>query len=215
MRFACFAPYCPSWLLYDKITSIDLAYRKEARMANFTKNEIKKTFIALLHEQSLNEITVKSIVERCGINRNSFYYHFQDLPALIEEIVKDEAEAIIKSYPSITTVVECFDAIVAFASSKKKIILNIYHSVSRETFDRNLMMVCERFVREYVDSALSSVSRKNKDTIIDYYKCTCFGVIMDWLEHDMAEEYVKATREIFVLKKDFALKVADFLQDRV
>ena len=42
----------------------------------------------------------QDIVEKCGINRNSFYYHYQDLPALIEEIIKEEAEAIIRKYGS-------------------------------------------------------------------------------------------------------------------
>ena len=59
-------------------------------MANFTRKAIKETFIALLEERPLSDITIKDIVETCGINRNSFYYHFQDLPALIEEIVKEE-----------------------------------------------------------------------------------------------------------------------------
>lgn len=57
-------------------------------MANFTSRAIKQTFIELLEQRPLKDITVKDIVETCGINRNSFYYHFQDLPALIEEIVK-------------------------------------------------------------------------------------------------------------------------------
>ena len=56
-------------------------------MANFTRRAIKEAFTSLLEERPLNDITVKDIVERCGINRNSFYYHYQDLPALIEEII--------------------------------------------------------------------------------------------------------------------------------
>ena len=55
-------------------------------MPNFTKKAIKETFVALLEERPLNRITVKDIVEACGINRNSFYYHFQDLPALLVEL---------------------------------------------------------------------------------------------------------------------------------
>ena len=51
-------------------------------MANFTKKAIKETFIALLEERPLSDITVKDIVGKCGINRNSFYYHYQDIPAL-------------------------------------------------------------------------------------------------------------------------------------
>ena len=66
-------------------------------MANFTRRAIKETFIHLLEERPLNDITVKDIVERCGINRNSFYYHYQDIPTLIEEIIKEDAEAIIRA----------------------------------------------------------------------------------------------------------------------
>ena len=58
-------------------------------MPNFTKKAIKETFIELLDERPLNKITVKDIVEACGINRNSFYYHFEDLPALVEERRRD------------------------------------------------------------------------------------------------------------------------------
>lgn len=46
-------------------------------MPNFTKKEIKRSFIKLLNEQPLNQISVRDIVEDCGINRNSFYYHFR------------------------------------------------------------------------------------------------------------------------------------------
>ena len=49
-------------------------------MPTFTKAAIKATFISLLNKKPLNKITVKEIVEECGINRNSFYYHFDDIP---------------------------------------------------------------------------------------------------------------------------------------
>ena len=41
-------------------------------MANFTKQAIKAAFLELLDEKPLNKISVRDIVERCGINRNSF-----------------------------------------------------------------------------------------------------------------------------------------------
>lgn len=186
-------------------------------MANFTRRAIKETFIALLDECPLNDITVKDIVEKCGINRNSFYYHYQDLPALIEEIIKEEAEAIIHAYPSVTTIVECFDAVIEFASHRKKAIMHIYRSVNREVFERNLMMVCEYFVHSYVDTALAQnpISAEDKKTIIDYYKCVCFGLTVDWLNNGMEEAYTKSIRRIFLLKKDLAMEVAELLQSQV
>jgi len=43
---------------------------------DFTKKAIKDTFIELLNERPLSQITVKDIVEKCGINRNSFIIIF-------------------------------------------------------------------------------------------------------------------------------------------
>lgn len=186
-------------------------------MANFTRRAIKEAFLKLLEQQPLSEITVKDIVEECGINRNSFYYHYQDLPALVEEIIKEDAEGIIRAYPSVTSIVECFDAAAEFASRRKRAIMHMYRSISRSTFERYLMMVCEYFVQRYVDTALAQepIVPDDKKTIISYYKCVCFGLIMDWLEQGMDERYIPSIRRIFLLKKDLAQEVARLLQNQV
>jgi len=33
------------------------------------------------------QTVLKDIVERCDLNRNTFYYHFQDIPSLFEEMI--------------------------------------------------------------------------------------------------------------------------------
>ena len=42
-------------------------------MLQLTKKAIVNSFIKLLNEKPLDKITVKSIAEDCGINRNTFY----------------------------------------------------------------------------------------------------------------------------------------------
>ena len=59
-------------------------------MASFTRKAIMASFVKLLEERPLSKVTVKDIVEDCGINRNTFYYHFEDIPSLIEAIVREE-----------------------------------------------------------------------------------------------------------------------------
>lgn len=186
-------------------------------MANFTQKAIKETFIKLLEERPLSEITIKDIVEICGINRNSFYYHYQDLPSLIEEIVKEEAEAIIHKYPSVNTIVECFDALIEFASHRKRAIMHIYRSMSREVFERNLMELSEYFVHNYVETVFTDkdIPKEDQSTVLTYYKCVGFGLIIDWLNNGMTEEYAQSIRRIFLLKKDLALEIAQKLQGQV
>ena len=171
----------------------------------------------MLEEHPLSDITVKDIVEKCEINRNSFYYHYQDIPALIEEIVKEEAEQILEKYPSVSTIVECFDALTEFATHRKRAIMHIYRSVSREVFERHLMTVTEYFVKKYVDLALNNdnIGEADKKTVTDYYKCVCFGLMLDWLNRGVTDEYAREIRRIFLLKKDWAKEFAGLLKNQV
>ena len=66
-------------------------------MANFTKKAIREAFIQLLEERPLSQITVKDIVDRCGVNRNTFYYYYQDIPQLLETIVSQDVDRIIQA----------------------------------------------------------------------------------------------------------------------
>jgi AcrR family transcriptional regulator len=55
-------------------------------MKTNTRENIKGCFLELLEESPFSHITVKDIVERCAINRNTFYYYFQDMAALAEAV---------------------------------------------------------------------------------------------------------------------------------
>ena len=60
------------------------------------KDAIKDAFWSLLNEKPYSSITVKDIVSRCQVNRNTFYYHFQDIPSLLELVVKEWMDAILQ-----------------------------------------------------------------------------------------------------------------------
>ncbi len=122
-------------------------------MPNFTKQAIKSAFMKLLNEQPLNKISVRSIVEECGINRNSFYYHFQDIPSLIEEIVMEEIDTLIAKYPTISSLDECVNLAFRFAIENKKAVLHIYNSINRDIYESYIMKLCEYVVSTYLDTA--------------------------------------------------------------
>ena len=60
-------------------------------MTQFTSKAIEESFIRLLNERPLDKITIKDIVDDCGISRNTFYYHFQDITALLEQAGQSDA----------------------------------------------------------------------------------------------------------------------------
>ena len=47
-----------------------------------TEELIINTFLELVEEKPLDKITIQDIADQCGINRNTFYYHFDDIYSL-------------------------------------------------------------------------------------------------------------------------------------
>lgn len=52
-------------------------------MAKSTKAQILQNFSELLKKHDLDKITVTMLVNECEISRQTFYYHFNDIQALI------------------------------------------------------------------------------------------------------------------------------------
>ena len=180
-------------------------------MANLTEKAIKASALKLLNDKPINQITVKDIVEDCGINRNSFYYHFRDLPSLIEEMVTEQAENIISEYPSINSLEECLDAAISFAMNNRKAAMHIYNSVSRDIYEQYLWGVCEYVVTTYINSIFGEydISDFDKEVIINFYKCACFGQILDWQRSGMKSDIKKQFMRMCEIKKGFIEEIAE------
>ena len=178
-------------------------------MANFTEKAIKESFLKLLNEHPSNKITVKDIVEDCGINRNSFYYHYEDIPSLIEEIIREQMEQIIEDYPSLDSLEECFNIAADFVDRNKQAVLYLYHSTKRSLFEFYLMKVCGYVVTTYIDTVFADAPMKEGDKalIIRYYKCECFGFMIDWLENGMKEDVRNDFHRLCELKKGMSAEL--------
>lgn len=172
-------------------------------MANFTKTAIQNSFIKLLDEKPVKDITVMDIVNDCGVSRNTFYYHFQDVPELVESIAREDADSIIRSNPEIGSVEDCVDAIINYFLHNRKAVLHLYKSMNRSVFEQYHWRVCEYAVTEYTDRAMknASVSPEDRTAIIEYMKSVCFGVVTSWLESGLSENVHRYIRRICELKQ--------------
>ncbi|MDE6201806.1 MAG: TetR/AcrR family transcriptional regulator [Clostridiales bacterium] len=172
-------------------------------MPNFTRNAIIASFLKLLEERPLNKITIKDIVEDCGINRNSFYYHFQDIPALIGEIVSGEIDRIIKQYPSVDNFTECVKIAAEFSLNHRKAVLHVFNSVNRDIFENYMWRICGYLVEVYLRPlcAEHKVSESDKNVIIQFYKCEVFGQIIGWLDGGMKDDIIATTTRLSELRK--------------
>jgi AcrR family transcriptional regulator len=60
--------------------------KAEYRSAVRSREKIRQAYVELIHEKGTVNITVKELVARADVNRSTFYAHYQDIYAVIEEI---------------------------------------------------------------------------------------------------------------------------------
>ena len=89
-------------------------------MAVRTKQAIRQAFIELLNERPLDKISVKDIAERSTVNRNTFYYYYADIYALVEEIFQTETQLFMEKLRSYASWEEAFREATAFMSENKR-----------------------------------------------------------------------------------------------
>lgn len=69
-----------------------MAEKKEYRSAVRSRRFIRQAFMEMLREKSFEKITVTDIVNRADINRSTFYAHYADVRALMDEIQNEFVE---------------------------------------------------------------------------------------------------------------------------
>ena len=151
-----------------------------------TKKLIVKTFQEMLEETPINKITVKSIVERCEINRNTFYYHFEEIPDLVEYHLTTMADQLLDSFDQPDPTEE-LRLVVNYFVQRKRSVLHSYRYVPKEQFlpllNKIAAYVIERSIRQATSEA--PIPEEDLTVLIRFYKGALVGLFLDWMEAGM------------------------------
>ena len=185
-------------------------------MSNLTTKAIKEAFFELLSKKSIDQITIKDITSRCGVSRNTFYYHYEDITALLEEIMMSMVDELIEKYPSVDSLDQGIAVAIEFVLENKTAVMHIYHSNQRPIYERCLMKLCRHVSEELVSSNLTSdkVSEEERELLVSYYKCTAFGFIMDWCESGLKPGYAESFRSLVARRKNLLSLLLDNVYTR-
>ena len=95
-------------------------------MSQFTKKAIVDSFLKLLNEKSFDKITVKNIVEECGVNRKTFYYYFEDIYDLAEQIFEEEVKKMSQFMNADTNVGDAVDLLCKTVEDNRRIVTHAF-----------------------------------------------------------------------------------------
>lgn len=110
-------------------------------------------FWELLEEKPYKKITVKDIVDRCKVNRNTFYYHFDGINSLFEEALIAWEEKIFQDPRTIAHPLTCVIPIAEDLMAHRAGVEHLLESKVRDTFFGELSVIAHRAADMYVSIA--------------------------------------------------------------
>lgn len=162
----------------------------------YTRREIREKFVEMLNERPLSKITVKELVTACGINRNTFYYYYQDLYAILEEIFQTELQKVIDEYNDTLSWEESFLIATKLCLENKKAIYYVYNSIEKGQLERFLFGAAGNVMNHFVESRSAGIraSANDKKLIASFYQCALTEMLLHWIGDGMKEEPEKIIR---------------------
>ena len=171
-------------------------------MPSFTKKAIAEAFFRLLDQKPLDKITVKDIVEECDITRRTFYYHYQDIYALVEDILRAETEKVVSQYCDPDTWEEGFLVASHFVLENRRAIFHLRNSVHRDEVDKYVDTIASEVMFGYIKKISKGIPAKEEDKrlICEFYKNALVGLVKTWLDSGMKydpEQIIRRTGMLF------------------
>ena len=164
-------------------------------MSEFTKQALATAFKELLEKRHINKITVRDIVEICGVNRQTFYYHFKDIYDLLAytftyEIIKYfDKKNIELTGPDVNKTIR---ALFNFVVENKVGILNSYDSEHRVQYEEIIRVLITPVITNKIEllSDKEKISDDIKVFITNFYVYACCGFVLKWIEEGLPDKYI-------------------------
>lgn len=178
-------------------------------MSDLTKRALACSLKKLVDEKPIDKITVKDIVTECGVNRHTFYYHFQDIYDLMDWLCQYEIDKILGAHKTFDTWKEGFFDLYRYLQTNRALLVNVYNSNYREHLENYIRSMMHSYIEEYLKAQSQGVelSQERFDFIVDTYTYGIVGFAMDWIANNMSDRYDNSIN-FFMTLLDGSMKYA-------
>lgn len=184
-------------------------------MSNTTKLALEASLKNLLLHKSIDKITIADLTGDCGISRMSFYYHFKDIYDLAEWVCLEDGKKALQGKKTYDTWQEGMLQIFEAVMENKPFILNVYRGVGREKVENFLYKLTFDLLAGVVEEkcAGSTLTREDKGFIAEFYKFGFVGIMLDWIDRGMKNDYEEIVRRMSItLHGNIANSINNFEQ---
>ncbi len=160
--------------------------------SNITKKALAQSLKELGSTKILDKITVADITEHCGVNRQTFYYHFDDKYELLNWIYTEEL------FKPLTKDMNFFNwgdkliELFKYMKNMKSFFMNTIKSSNNFFADYMNRVLVELLHKAIKDLDLyNHLEEREKDIYARFFAYGLTGVIVDWTMNGMKMDEVE------------------------
>ena len=157
--------------------------------SQITKKALALSIKKLMETIPLAKLTIREIVNNCGINRQTFYYHFKDKFDLVNWIYYSEAIESISDCKNYAHWTDGMYKTLVYFMNNKSFYTNALNTPGQNGFDGYLFEKTYDLIMGVVNDISSNlnVAPTDKNFIADFYTHAFVGITVQWIKDSMKE----------------------------
>ena len=132
-------------------------------MAQLTKAAIMDAFVHLLEQMPMDQITVQAITAGCGISRNTFYYHYSDIFALLKAVLQRDMDMLLVQRRPGEHAREGLRRLIDYIADRQRMVQHIYSSIGHATMEDYLVETTWDLFMAYLRDTAEGLSPSEED----------------------------------------------------
>ncbi|MDD6050431.1 MAG: TetR/AcrR family transcriptional regulator C-terminal domain-containing protein [Clostridiales bacterium] len=152
-----------------------------------TKRTLAESLKNVMKRKSFSKITVSEIIADCGLNRKTFYYHFEDIFSLLKWMFESEAIEVVKQFDLLVEYEEALAFIMDYIEQNDYILSCAYDDIGRDQMKRFFFADFIELIASLIDSAEREAGRcldaEYKQFLGCFYTEALAGMLLDWMKN--------------------------------
>ena len=155
------------------------------------KREICAALKTLMAQKPLNKISIAEIMQSCGMARQHFYYHFEDIYDAVRWMFDQEAVALLREHEGVMLWQDGLLQLFQYLQENRAVCLCALHSISREHLKRFFQTDIHAIIQSTIQRIVMELNCQTSDDEVDlltkFYIGALTSMIEEWLLGDIKE----------------------------
>ena len=151
-----------------------------------TKKALAASLKKAMALKPLSKVTVSEIIADCDVNRKTFYYHFEDIYALLKWMLEQEAIEVVRQFDLLTDYKEAILFVMDYVEDNAHILNCAYDSMGRDEMKRFFYADFIGIIQTMVDGMEKeldvSAPTDCKDFLCNFYTEALAGALIEWVK---------------------------------